>query len=89
MKPSMLDKLSFIESDVVPKENAKVESFGTSIKITHSCGCVLVQHFAVDSPLPAHNVDPACAERLQAERDHWVEFCPEHQKAFDEFITSK
>lgn len=32
MKPSMLTKLCFIESDAVPKENTKVEALSTSIK---------------------------------------------------------
>ena len=41
-----IDKLRIIESDAVPKEGAKIEVLSTSIKITHTCGCVLVEHFA-------------------------------------------
>ena len=37
-----LDKLRIIESDAVPKDDAKIENLTTSIKITHSCGCVMV-----------------------------------------------
>ena len=45
-----LDKLCIIESDAVPKEGAKIENLSTSIKITHSCGCVMVEHFACGNP---------------------------------------
>ena len=42
-----LDKVRFIESDAVPKEGASIKSLSTSIEITHACGCVLVEHFAL------------------------------------------
>ena len=45
-----IDKLRIIESDAVPKEGAKIEVLSTSIKITHTCGCVLVEHFAAGKP---------------------------------------
>ena len=45
-----LDKLRIIESDAVPKDDAKIENLTTSIKITHSCGCVMVEHFACGNP---------------------------------------
>ena len=45
-----IDKLRIIESDAVPKEGAKIEALSTSIKITHTCGCVLVEHFAAGKP---------------------------------------
>lgn len=45
-----LDKLRIIESDAVPKDDAKIEDLTTSIKITHSCGCVMVEHFACGNP---------------------------------------
>lgn len=39
------EKLKIID-DIVPKENAQIENIGKqSIKITHQCGCVLVEHF--------------------------------------------
>lgn len=39
------EKLKIID-DIVLKENAQIENIGKqSIKITHQCGCVLVEHF--------------------------------------------
>lgn len=38
------EKLKIIE-DIVPKENARIENTGQSLKITHECGCIMVEHF--------------------------------------------
>lgn len=74
-----LDKLRIIESDAVPKENAKIEPLGTSVKITHACGCVLVEHFACGVPTSVRkDEEPEKYERLLAERKYFVELCSEH-----------
>lgn len=74
-----LDKLRIIESDIVPKEGAKIENLGTSIKITHSCGCVLVEHFACGIPTSVcQDENPEKYERLLAERKYFVGLCGEH-----------
>ena len=61
----MIEKLRIIESDAVPKEGAKIEAMSTSIKITHTCGCVLVEH--------SEKYDG-----LLAERRYFIELCNEH-----------
>jgi len=79
-----LDKVRFVESDAVPKENAKIETLSTSIKITHACGCVLVEHFACGHT-PCRSEETLISyERRQAERQYFVELCPEHEKIFTE-----
>ena len=37
-----LEKLNIIESNRVPKKGTTIDKLGTSIRITHTCGCVLV-----------------------------------------------
>lgn len=67
-------------SDVVPKENAKIEILSTSIKITHTCGCVLVEHFACGEPTGVRKEEaPKEYERLLAERKYHVELCNTHK----------
>ena len=75
----ILEKLRIIESDAVPKVGAKIENLGTSLKITHTCGCVLVEHFACGTPTGIYkDEDPEKYERLLAERKYFVELCGEH-----------
>ncbi len=75
----ILDKLSIIESDAVPKEGARIENLSTSLKITHACGCVLVEHFACGTPTGVRkDEEPEKYERLQAERKYFVELCNAH-----------
>ena len=67
-------------SDAVPKENAKIEMLSTSIKVTHTCGCVLVEHFACGEPTGVRKEeDPEEYERLLAERKYHVELCNTHK----------
>ena len=74
-----LDKLRIIESDAVPKEGAKIENLSTSIKITYSCGCVMVEHFACENPTTVRKEEsPEKYKRLLAERKYHVELCKEH-----------
>lgn len=73
------DKLRIIESDAVPKKGAKIENLSTSIRITHSCGCVMVEHFACGNPTTVHKEEsPEKYKRLLAERKYHVELCKEH-----------
>ena len=74
-----IDKLRIIESDAVPKENAKIEALSTSIKITHTCGCVLVEHFAAGVPDMRREENPSKYDRLLAERRYHIELCNQHQ----------
>lgn|GEM_PF-123191 len=77
---SQLDKLRIIMSDAVPKENAKIEMLSTSIKVTHTCGCVLVEHFACGEPTTVRQDEaPEEYERLLAERKYHVELCNTHK----------
>ena len=82
----ILDKVRFIGSDTVPKEGASVKSLSTSIEINHTCGCVLVEHFACGRTprYPAESDERY--ERRQAERKYYVKLCPEHQAQFDNQI---
>ena len=73
-------QLDIIESDAVPKEDAKIEVLSTSMKIIHTCGCVLVEHFACGKPNVREEDDPATYRRLLAQRKYFVELCPEHSK---------
>lgn len=77
-----LDKLSIIESDAVPKEGPIIETLSTSIKITHRCGCVLVEHFAHAVP---KNRDTS--QEADARRRHYIELCKEHQQCNPNLIT--
>lgn len=73
-------QLDIIESDAVPKEEATFEKLSTSIKITHTCGCVLVEHFACGKPNVRKDDNPTAYRRLLAQRKYFVELCPEHSK---------
>ena len=73
-----INKLRIIESDAVPKEGAKIEVLSTSIKITHTCGCVLVEHFAAGVPDMRREEDPEKYDLLLAERKYFIELCNEH-----------
>ena len=74
-----IDKLRIIESGAVPKEGAKIEALSTSIKITHTCGCVFVEHFAAGKPDKRREDDPEKYDRLLAERRYHIELCNQHQ----------
>ena len=74
-----IEKLRIIESDAVPKEGATIEALSTSIKITHTCGCVLVEHFAAGVPDMRREEDPEKYDRLLAERRYHIELCNQHQ----------
>ncbi|WP_462354493.1 hypothetical protein [Alistipes timonensis] len=78
-----LDKVRFVESDAVPKEGAKIETLSTSIEITHTCGCVLVEHFAYGWMPRKPDESDESYQRRQAERKYYVKLCPEHQAQFD------
>ena len=70
-----IDKLRIIESDAVPKEGAKIEALSTSIKITHTCGCVLVEHFAAGKQIVlfvrAYSASSARADALVQARQQF------------------
>lgn len=74
----MIEKLRIIESDAVPKEGAKIEAMSTSIKITHTCGCVLVEHFAAGNPNMRREENSEKYDGLLAERRYFIELCNEH-----------
>lgn len=82
-----LDKVRFIESDAVPKESASVKSLSTSIEITHTCGCVLVEQFAYERTPRRPDETLENYQRRQAERKYFVKLCPGHQVQFDEQIS--
>lgn len=84
-----LDKVRFIESDAVPKEGAKIDALSTSIRITHACGCVLVEHFACGRTAQRPDDTGESYARRQAERKYHVELCPEHRAQLDELIRKK
>ena len=75
-----IEKLRIIESDAVPKEGATIEALSTSIKITHTCGCVLVEHFAAGVPDMRREENPEKYDRILAERRYHIELCNQHQK---------
>lgn len=75
----ILQKFSIIESDAVPKEGAKIEKIGTSIKILHPCGCLMVEHFAAGTPDMRREENPTKYDRLLAERKYHIELCNTHQ----------
>ena len=73
-----LDKLKIIESSIVSKSSVKIETLSTSVKITHTCGCVLVQHFACGKPNMRREDNPEQYDRLATERSYFIELCKEH-----------
>lgn len=75
---SIQEKLRIIESDLVPKEGAKIEMLSTSVKITHVCGCVLVEHFAAGKPLKYRN-GPIVSNEVYFNRKYWIELCDKHK----------
>ena len=76
-----VDKLRFLESDAVPKEGAKFENIGTSVKITHRCGCVLIHHLAAGVPTTVSKSENAEKyEILRCERQYHIELCDKHKK---------
>lgn len=76
---NILEKLRIIE-EKVPKEGADVVSSGTSIHITHLCGCLLVEHHAPGRPYAREEGEDLDKFRLlMAERRYFVELCKEHQ----------
>ena len=74
-----IEKLRIIDSDAVPKEGATIEALSTSIKITHTCGCVLVEHFAAGVPDRRREENPEKYDRILAERRYHIELCNQHQ----------
>ena len=78
-----LDRVRFIESDAVPKEDASVKSLSTSIEITHTCGCVLAEHFAYERTSRMADETVENYQRRQAERKYFVKLCSEHRAQFD------
>ena len=73
-------KLRIIESDFVPKEGAKIELLSTSMKITHACGCVLVEHFASGIPLKYRRTEgPEVKNEAYYNRKYWIELCNKHK----------
>ena len=74
-----INKLRIIESDDVPKEGATIETLSTSIKITHTCGCVLVEHFAAGVPDMRREENPEKYDRILAERRYFIELCNKHK----------
>lgn len=83
---NILDKIRFIESEIVPKEGAQFEALGTSMKITHSCGCVLVRHLVCGQPGFSREENPEKFDLAQAERAYYIEMCQDHSKLFEEQI---
>lgn len=75
---SIQEKLRIIESDLVPKEGAKIEMLSTSVKITHVCGCVIVEHFATGKPLK-HQNGPIVSNEEYFNRKYWIELCDKHK----------
>lgn len=78
MKDCILEKLRFIESDAVPKDGAEIKPSGTSVRITHKCGCAIMQHLFCDRVIQSADESLENYERRQAERAYFVEMCPEH-----------
>lgn len=78
----ILEKLKIIDSDLVPKEDAKIEVLSTSLKITHTCGCVLVRHFAYGTPHTQRDraENPQKWDMIQANRMYHIELCALHSK---------
>lgn len=75
-----IDKIKVFES--TPHEGAKIETLGKqSIKITHKCGCYLVQHFFAGKIDKNNTMEVNKRERLQADRSYFVELCETHYKA--------
>lgn len=78
-----LEKLRFITSDTVRKEDYTLEKLSTSLKTTYPCGCMVVQHgpsCGVTARRP-DDTDETYARR-QAEREFYIELCPEHNALF-------
>lgn len=78
----ILQKLRVIESDVVPKEGATITAESTSLRIVHTCGCVLVEHFAPGQPLTQRlrEDNPERYGTLMANRKYHIELCDQHRK---------
>lgn len=84
MNNNILEKLRFVESDAVPKDGAEIEPSGTSIRITHKCGCVIMQHLFCGKVIQDTNESTENYERRQAERAYFVEMCPKHLAEYNE-----
>lgn len=78
MNDNIQEKLHFVESDAVPKDEAEIEPSGTSVRITHKCGCVIMQHLFCGKVIQCINESPENHERRQTERAYFVEMCPKH-----------
>ncbi len=64
------EKLKIID-EIVPKEDASIEHLGgQSIKITHKCGCTLVEHFLDNQ---------SAIQTMTMEKRFFVELCREHK----------
>lgn len=86
MKDSILEKLRFVKSDAVPKNGAKIEPSGTSVRITHKCGCLIMQHVFCGLVVQYAKETPENYKRRQAERAYFVEMCPQHLAQYNEYL---
>lgn len=86
MKDSILEKLRFVESDAVLKDGTEIEPSGTSIRITHKCGCVIIQHVFCGKVVQGDNESFENYERRPAERAYFVEMCPKHLAEYNECL---
>lgn len=85
-----LDKVQFIQSDAVPKEDYTLEELSTSLKTTYTCGCMVVQHgpSCGVTALRPDDTDETYARR-QAEREFFIELCPEHNALFRQQVAKR
>lgn len=77
-----IEELHFIESEAVPKRNARFIPDGTSLIITYVCGCKLTHHLACSRLKDRRKTEPEeSVENLNA-RGYAVELCPKHKFRF-------
>lgn len=86
MKDSISDKLRFVKSDAVPKDGAEIEPSGTSLRITHKCGSITMQHLFCGKEIQGANESPESYERRQAEHAYFVEIYPKHLAEYNEYL---
>ncbi len=75
---NIVQQLKVIESEAVPKEGATIETNSTSITITHTCGCILVDHFAAKIPTRSSYHSSRVYDFICKSAKYYVELCPEH-----------
>ena len=77
---NILEKMKIIE-EIVPKDGARLEVLGkTSLKITHACGCVFVEHFHSKNGYNHLTNNFKFSELGRANRRYFVELCHEHDR---------